>query len=96
MHYSACCNLDLASSASRLSSGTGATATREVATSFAASRSMPLLLLGIVTVAFLISRLTPADPLVSIVGERQLDNHEVVARGQVASGASTSTCPSNT
>jgi ABC-type dipeptide/oligopeptide/nickel transport system permease component len=40
---------------------------------------VPLLLLGIVTVAFCISRLIPADPLVSIVGERQMNNEEVVA-----------------
>lgn len=39
---------------------------------------MPLLLLGVVTVAFAISRFIPADPLVSIVGERQLGNEEVV------------------
>jgi ABC-type dipeptide/oligopeptide/nickel transport system permease component len=41
--------------------------------------AVPLLLLGIVTVAFCISRLIPADPLVSIVGERQMNNEEVVA-----------------
>ena len=41
--------------------------------------AVPFLLLGIVTVAFLISRLIPADPLVSIIGERQMDNEEVVA-----------------
>jgi len=39
---------------------------------------MPLLLLGIVTVAFCISRLIPANPVASIVGERQLNNEEVV------------------
>ena len=39
---------------------------------------MPFLLLGIVTIAFAISRLIPSDPLVSIVGERQLGNAEVV------------------
>ena len=43
---------------------------------------MPLLLLGIVTIAFVISRLIPADPLVSIVGERQMDNEEVVAQAR--------------
>jgi ABC-type dipeptide/oligopeptide/nickel transport system permease component len=32
----------------------------------------PLLLLGIVTLSFLLSRAIPADPLVSIIGERQL------------------------
>ena len=40
---------------------------------------VPFLLLGICSVAFLISRLIPADPLVSIIGERQMDNEEVVA-----------------
>ena len=40
---------------------------------------VPLLLLGIVTIAFCVSRLIPADPLVSIVGERQMNNEEVVA-----------------
>lgn len=39
---------------------------------------MPFLLLGIVTIAFVISRLIPANPLASIVGERQLNNEEVV------------------
>jgi len=40
---------------------------------------MPLLLLGIATIVFIVSRLTPADPLVSIVGERNLTNPVVVA-----------------
>ena len=40
---------------------------------------MPLLLLGIASIVFIVSRLTPADPLVSIVGERQLSNPVVVA-----------------
>lgn len=40
---------------------------------------MPLLLLGIATLVFVVSRLTPADPLVSIIGERNLNNPEVVA-----------------
>lgn len=39
---------------------------------------MPFLLLGIVSITFAISRLIPADPLASIVGERQLGNEEVV------------------
>ncbi|MEY2580490.1 MAG: peptide/nickel transport system permease protein [Ilumatobacteraceae bacterium] len=39
---------------------------------------MPLLLLGIVTIAFCISRLIPANPLASIVGERQLNNEKIV------------------
>ena len=38
----------------------------------------PLLLLGIATVAFIISRLIPADPLASLVGERQMNNEAVV------------------
>jgi len=40
---------------------------------------MPLLLLGIATIVFIVSRLTPADPLVSIVGTRNLGNPVVVA-----------------
>ena len=39
---------------------------------------MPLLLLGIVTIAFCISRLIPADPLASIVGVRQMNNPTIV------------------
>jgi ABC-type dipeptide/oligopeptide/nickel transport system permease component len=39
---------------------------------------MPLLLLGIVTVAFMITRLIPADPLITIVGERNMNNTVVV------------------
>ena len=38
----------------------------------------PLLLLGIATVAFIIARLIPADPLASIVGERQMNNETIV------------------
>ena len=38
----------------------------------------PLLLLGIATVAFVIARLIPADPLASIVGERQMNNESIV------------------
>ncbi|MDA2988210.1 MAG: ABC transporter permease [Actinomycetota bacterium] len=40
---------------------------------------VPFLLFGIVTVAFIISRLIPADPLTSIVGERAMGNPEVIA-----------------
>lgn len=47
---------------------------------------VPLLLFGIVTIAFLISRLIPADPLVSIVGERQLGNEAVVQAAKVRWG----------
>src|ERR1700687_2446772 len=39
---------------------------------------MPLLLLGVVTAAFIISRTIPANPLVTLVGERGLGNPEVV------------------
>ncbi|MBI4933737.1 MAG: ABC transporter permease [Actinobacteria bacterium] len=39
---------------------------------------VPFLLLGIVTVAFCISRLIPADPLASLVGERQMSNPDIV------------------
>jgi ABC-type dipeptide/oligopeptide/nickel transport system permease component len=47
---------------------------------------MPLLLLGIATIVFIVSRLTPADPLVSIVGERNLSNPEVVAAAKARWG----------
>ena len=46
----------------------------------------PLLLVGIVTIAFLISRLIPADPLVSIVGERNMGNPEIVAAAEAQWG----------
>jgi ABC-type dipeptide/oligopeptide/nickel transport system permease component len=39
----------------------------------------PLLLLGIVTIAFIVSRVIPADPVASIVGERNMNNEAVVA-----------------
>lgn len=48
--------------------------------------AIPLLLLGIVTIAFCISRLIPADPLASIVGERQLGNEEIVAAAKARWG----------
>lgn len=41
--------------------------------------AFPVLLLGIVTVSFCISRLIPADPLGSLISERQMNNEEVVA-----------------
>ena len=47
---------------------------------------MPLLLLGIASIVFLVSRMTPADPLVSIVGERNLNNPEVVAAAKARVG----------
>lgn len=40
--------------------------------------TMPLLLLGVITVAFLLSHFSNADPLTSIVGERQMNNQAVV------------------
>jgi peptide/nickel transport system permease protein len=40
--------------------------------------AMPLLLLGVITIAFLLSHFTQADPLTSIVGERQMHNEAVV------------------
>lgn len=39
----------------------------------------PILLFGILTLAFVIARLIPADPLASIVGERAMNNEVVVA-----------------
>jgi len=47
---------------------------------------MPLLLAGIATLVFVISRLTPADPLVSIVGDRNLNNPDVVAAAKAQWG----------
>jgi ABC-type dipeptide/oligopeptide/nickel transport system permease component len=48
--------------------------------------SLPLLLLGIVSIAFLISHFTQGDPLSSIVSERQMDNAEVVAAARARWG----------
>jgi peptide/nickel transport system permease protein len=47
---------------------------------------MPVLLLGIATIVFVISRLTPADPLASIVGPRNLNNPVVVAAAKARWG----------
>ncbi|MFT3851752.1 MAG: ABC transporter permease [Ilumatobacteraceae bacterium] len=47
---------------------------------------MPILLLGVITAVFVISRLTPADPLVSIVGERNLNSPEIVAAAKARWG----------
>jgi peptide/nickel transport system permease protein len=47
---------------------------------------MPLLLLGIASIVFIVSRMTPADPLVQIVGERNLNNPEVVAAAKAQWG----------
>jgi ABC-type dipeptide/oligopeptide/nickel transport system permease component len=41
--------------------------------------AMPLLLLGVVTVAFIIAHATHADPLASLVNERVAENPEVIA-----------------
>jgi peptide/nickel transport system permease protein len=40
--------------------------------------AIPLLLLGVATVAFFLSHFTQADPLSSLVSERQMNNPEVV------------------
>jgi ABC-type dipeptide/oligopeptide/nickel transport system permease component len=48
--------------------------------------AIPFLLLGIVTIAFCISRLIPADPLVSIVGVRGMSNPAVVASARARWG----------
>ena len=48
--------------------------------------AMPFLLLGIVTVAFLLSHATRGDPLASIVGERQMGNAAVVAAAKARWG----------
>lgn len=47
---------------------------------------MPVLLLGVVTIAFVISRLLPADPLAAIVGERNLNNPTIVAAAEARWG----------
>ena len=75
MHYSACCNLDLGQlGRRRLTTSAWHASVVEERYLLRRIAVMPLLLLGIVTIAFVISRLMPADPLVSIVGERQLNN----------------------
>ncbi|WP_340110522.1 ABC transporter permease [Pikeienuella sp. HZG-20] len=40
---------------------------------------MPVLLLGVATIAFILTNFTKGDPLLSLVNERQLGNPEVVA-----------------
>lgn len=47
---------------------------------------LPFLLLGVVTVAFLLSQLSPAEPLASILSERQLSNPEAVAAAKARWG----------
>lgn len=48
--------------------------------------AMPLLLLGIVSIAFLLTHFTKGDPLISIIGERQMDNPIVVAAARARWG----------
>src|SRR5215468_378088 len=48
--------------------------------------AMPLLLLGIVSIAFLITHFTKGDPLISIIGERQMDNPVVIAAARARWG----------
>ena len=48
--------------------------------------SIPLLLLGIVSIAFLISHTTQGDPLISIIGDRQMDNPDAVAAAKARWG----------
>ena len=48
--------------------------------------SLPLLLLGIVSLAFLISHLTQGDPLSAIVSERQMDDPAAVAAAKARWG----------
>jgi peptide/nickel transport system permease protein len=48
--------------------------------------SIPFLLLGIISIAFLISHTTQGDPLVSIIGDRQMDNPDAVAAAKARWG----------
>ena len=48
--------------------------------------AIPLLLLGVATVAFFLSHFTKADPLASLVSERQMNNAEVVAAARARWG----------
>lgn len=41
--------------------------------------AMPLLVLGVVTIAFFLSHVTKGDPLAAIISEQQMDNPEIVA-----------------
>lgn len=47
---------------------------------------LPLLLLGIVTIAFVISRLLPSNPIAALVGVRNLDNPTIVAAAEARWG----------
>src|SRR4030095_3868260 len=48
--------------------------------------AFPFLLLGVATISFLITHLTQADPLTSIISERQMNNPEVVAAAKARWG----------
>jgi peptide/nickel transport system permease protein len=48
--------------------------------------AMPLLLLSIITVAFILSHATKANPLASIISERQMSNEEIVAAAKARWG----------
>jgi len=48
--------------------------------------AMPFLVLGIVTIAFLITTVTKGDPLTAIVAEQQMSNPEVVAAAKARWG----------
>ena len=41
--------------------------------------AMPLLLLGVATMAFLLGNFVKGDPLASILNERQMNNEQAVA-----------------
>ena len=48
--------------------------------------AMPFLVLGIITLAFLLTTVTKGDPLASIVSDRQMNNPEVVAAAKARWG----------
>lgn len=48
--------------------------------------AMPFLVLGIVTLAFLLTTVTKGDPLTAVVSERQMNNPEVVAAAKARWG----------
>ena len=48
--------------------------------------AMPFLVLGIVTLAFLLTTVTKGDPLTAIVSDRQMNNPEVVAAAKAKWG----------
>ena len=47
---------------------------------------MPLLLLGVITIVFVVSRTAAADPIASLVPERLLGNEEIVAAARARWG----------